>query len=66
MEEARWRDTAWYRVCHSLGAGRLERIGWEEAGSRAKSGRARQEIVELVECGKALKLLYRSKSGGRS
>lgn len=40
--------------------------GQEEAGSRAKSGRAQQNIVELVESGKALKLLCRSKSGGKS
>jgi len=53
-----------YRVCHIVG--RLERIGKEGAGSRAKSGRAQQEIVELVESGKALKLLNRSKSAGRS
>lgn len=58
MEEAGWRDTAWYRLCYTVGAGRLERIGQEEAGRRAKPRRAWQEIRELVESWKAL---YESK-----
>lgn len=41
-------------VCHTVGAGKLEIIGQEEAGSRA-----------TCESMKTLRLLCKSKSGGR-